>query len=139
MPLASVVMRIATWIVSGALALAFLVIGGSKVLSPPEAMQAMAAGVPVALLKIAGVAEVVGAVGLVLPAATRVLPILTPIAAAGLVVTMAGAVVTNVIIGAYPLVVQPLVLGLLAGFVAWARFGRCAITPRTSQGSAAVA
>jgi hypothetical protein len=39
----------------------------------------------------------------------------------------------NMALGAYPLVVQTVLLGLLAGFVAWARFGPAAIAPRGTQ------
>jgi hypothetical protein len=130
-------MRIATWIVSGLLALAFLFIGGIKVVTPTAELASTAAGVPVVLLKIAGFAEVLGAIGLVLPAATRVLPLLTPFAAVGLVLTMIGATITNIVIGLYPAAVPTVVLGLLAGFVAWARFGPAAIAARGAGGRAA--
>jgi hypothetical protein len=122
--------RIAVWIVSVLLALAFLFIGGVKVLMPVADMEAASGGVPVVLLKIAGVAEVLGALGLVLPAATRILPVLTPVAATGLVIVMIGATITDLALGHYSVAVQTVVLGLLAGFVAWARFGPAAIAPR---------
>lgn len=70
-----------------------------------------------------GVAELLGAVGLVLPAATGVATWLTPTAAVGLVVVMLGAVATHLRRREVPMVVPPLVLGLLAAFVAWQRFG----------------
>lgn len=92
----------------------------------------MTEGVPVVLLRIAGVAEVLGTVGLIAPAATRILPRLTPIAASGLVVTMIGATITNIIIGEYALVAQTVLIGALAGFVAWARFGHYAIAPKAT-------
>jgi uncharacterized membrane protein YphA (DoxX/SURF4 family) len=123
-------MRIAAWIVSVLLALAFLFIGGMKVMMSVAEMEATGQGVPVVLLKIAGFAEVLGALGLVLPAATRILPVLTPVAASGLVLTMVGATLTNIILGLYPIAAQTAVLGVLAGFVAWARFGPAAIAPR---------
>ena len=126
-------MRTAVWILSALLALAFLFIGGVKVVMPVADMEAASQGVPVMLLKIAGIAEVLGALGIILPAATRIMPVLTPIAAAGLAVTMTGATIINIGLGAYPLVVQTVLLGLLAGFVAWARFGPAAITPRGTQ------
>jgi hypothetical protein len=122
--------RIAVWVVSVLLALAFLFIGGMKVMMPVADLAAGSQGVPVVLLKIAGVAEVLGALGLVLPAGTRILPVLTPVAAAGLVFTMIGATVTNILIGLYPVAAQTVVLGVLAAFVAWARFGPAAIAPR---------
>lgn len=123
-------MRVAVWIVSILLAVGFLFIGGSKVVMSMEALASMAMGVPAVLLKTAGVAEVLGAVGLVLPAGTRILPVLTPLAASGLVVTMIGATVTNLVIGMPLIAVQTVVLGLLSGFVAWARFTRCRVEPR---------
>ena len=73
-----------------------------------------------AQIKLIGAAEVAGAVGLIIPPATGILPILTPIAAACLAVLMAGAV--NVHAGRGEDFIPPLVLGLLAAAVAVARF-----------------
>lgn len=126
-------MKYLVWIVSALLALAFLFIGGTKLLMSTADMAAASQGVPVILLRIAGTAEVLGALGLILPAATRILPILTPLAAVGLVVTMIGATITNVVVGTYPLAVQTVVLGLLAAFVAWARLTRQPVQPRASS------
>jgi hypothetical protein len=123
-------MRIAVWIVSVLLALAFLFIGGVKVVMPAADMVSASHGVPVVLLKIAGFAEVLGALGIILPAATRILPVLTPVAAAGLVLTMAGATITDISLGLYPVAAQTALLGVMAGFVGWARFGPAAIPPR---------
>jgi uncharacterized membrane protein YphA (DoxX/SURF4 family) len=123
-------MKITVWIVSALLALAFLGTGLVKLVMSTADLESMIEGVPVVLLRIAGVAEVLGAVGLIAPAATRLLPRLTPIAASGLVVTMIGATITNVIIGEYANVAQTVLLGALAGFVAWARFGPYAIAPK---------
>lgn len=128
-------MKYLVWIVSALLAAAFLVIGGIKVLTPSDALAASANGIPVILLKIAGTAEMLGALGLILPAATRIAPVLTPLAAAGLVATMIGATVANLIIGHYPVAVQTVVLGLLAAFVAWARFTRVPVQPRSARTS----
>jgi uncharacterized membrane protein YphA (DoxX/SURF4 family) len=115
-------MKIAVWIVSGLLAVTFLFTGLFKLFASTADLEASAQGVPVILLRIAGTAEVLGALGLILPAATRVLPILTPFAAAGLTLTMAGATITNVIIGEYAIMVQTVILGVLSGWVAWVRF-----------------
>lgn len=124
-------MKITVWVISALLALAFLFIGGIKLLIPTAEMELMSQGVPVILLRIAGVAEVLGALGLILPAVTRVAPVLTPLAAGGLVVVMLGAAIVNTVIGMYLVVIQTLVLALLAGFVAWARFTSQAVQPRT--------
>lgn len=123
-------MKITVWTVSGLLAVTFFFIGMMKVSTPAAELEVMAQGVPVFLLKIAGTAEVLGALGLILPAVTRVVPLLTPLAASGLVLTMIGATITNVITGQYAMIPMTVVLGLLAAFVAWARFGQYAVHPR---------
>lgn len=125
-------MKATVWIVSGLLALAFLFIGLTKVITPAAELEAMSAGVPVVLLKIAGTAEVIGALGLILPALTRVRPDLTPLAATGLVLTMFAAAITNVIVAQYTMIPLTVVLGGLAGFVAWARFGEYSIRSRSA-------
>lgn len=131
-------MKIAVWIGSGLLALVFLFVGGSKLLTPAAELQQMAQGVPVALMKLAGAAEVLGGIGLVLPAATRIMPVLTPIAAVGLVLTMVGATITDIAIGTPGGPVLPVVLGIFAALVAFARFGSCAVEPRSTIRSATV-
>lgn len=114
-------MKIAVWIVSGLLAVVFLFTGLFKLFASTADLEASAQGVPVTLLRIAGTAEVLGALGLILPAATRILPILTPLAAAGLALTMVGATITNLIIGEYALMVQTVLMGALAAWVGWVR------------------
>lgn len=123
-------MKYVVWTVSALLALAFLFTGVMKLGASTAELQATAQGVPVMPLRIAGAAEVVGALGLILPAATRILPALTPLAAVGLVVTMIGATVTNLVLGVYAVALQTIVLGILAGFVAWARLTRESVRPR---------
>jgi hypothetical protein len=77
---------------------------------------------PSGLRVFAGVAEGLAGLGLVLPWATGVLPWLTPLAAAGLVLIMAGAVVQHVPRREYPNIVFNLVLLLLAAVVAYVRW-----------------
>lgn len=117
-------MKYAVWIVSVLLALAFLVLGGMKAIASNADLVAMTNGVPAIMMRIAGIAEVLGAIGLILPAATRILPILTPLAAIGLVLTMLGATIANLVTGVPVAAVQTIVLGLAAAFVAWARLSR---------------
>ncbi|GAB4085782.1 DoxX family protein [Myceligenerans cantabricum] len=122
-------MKIAVWIVSALLALAFLFIGGSKAMSSPAALGEMSE-VPGVLMYIAGWAEVLGALGLILPAATRILPVLTPVAAFGLMATMIGAAVAEMSVGNGAAVPVVLILGVLAAFVGWARLGSAKVLPR---------
>jgi hypothetical protein len=119
----------ALWIVAGLLAAAYLIGGGLKVVMPKEKIAATgpsarwvedfsAGGV-----KTIGALEVLGAVGLVLPAVLGIAPVLVPLAALGLVVIMVGAVITRVRRHEFKYVVADLVYLALAGFVAWGRFG----------------
>ena len=77
---------------------------------------------PGLFLRFIGVAEVLGALGLTLPGLLRISPSLTPLAAAGLAVIMSGAVVVSLATGPLALALIPLAVGLLAAFVAYARW-----------------
>jgi hypothetical protein len=72
-------------------------------------------------VRLIGLLEVLGAIGLILPMALSILPILTGIAAVGLLLIMIGAVITHIRRGEMPLLVPPAVLGVLAAFVAVGR------------------
>lgn len=86
--------------------------------------------VPLALVRFIGASELGAAIGLLLPAATRVKPILTAWAGAGLATVMVLAIVFHLMRGEAPYITGPLILGLLASFVAWGRFTRAPIMPR---------
>jgi len=134
-------MNIALWIVQALLALAFGAAGAMKLATPVDELVAngmtYAAHVPVWVTKLAGASEVVGAVGLILPAALRIKPILTPMAAAGLVTVMLGAIATHVILGEWGALGGPVVLGVMAAFVAWGRFTARPIVPRSDAAASA--
>src|SRR3954469_9898172 len=83
-------MNRALWIVQGLLSALFLFAGGAKLAMPLDEIAA-ATGLPVAFIAFIAVAEILGAVGLVLPWALGIRPELTPLAAGGLVVIMIGA------------------------------------------------
>jgi hypothetical protein len=108
------------WIVQALLAALFLFAGGMK-LAMPAAALASQSPFPVEFLRFIGAAEVLGAIGLIVPAATRIRPTLTPLAAAGLTIIMIGAVVTTIIVGPPAPAVVPFVVGALAAFVAYGR------------------
>jgi DoxX-like protein len=109
------------WIVQGLLAALFLFAGGVKLVLPIEAMQQGPTALPGPFLRLIGVAEVSGAVGLVLPWALRIRPALTPLAASGLVVIMIGATTLTALGGAVAGALFPAVVGLLCGTVAYKR------------------
>lgn len=93
-------MTIALWVVNGLLALAFLGAGSMKLLKSREAIVAggmrWAEDVSPAGIKVIGAVELLGAIGLILPLLLNIAPVLAPIAAIGLVITMAVAVIVHV-------------------------------------------
>jgi len=93
-------MSTALWILNILLALAFLAAGAMKLTRTREALvaggMAWAADFEITTVKLIGAAQVVGAVGLVVPLATGIAPILTPLAAAGLALIMIGACVVHI-------------------------------------------
>lgn len=117
-------MNIALWIVSGLLAFAMVAAGGMKVAVPrAKLMEKMkwAKSWSDGQFKLLGLAEVLGGVGVIVPHATGIVPVLTPVAAVCLVVLMAGAVKTHVDLQESP--AAPAILALLGVFVALGRFG----------------
>lgn len=120
-------MNVVLWIVAGLLAAAFVAAGGTKLATPRKQLEPKMpwmADATDAQVKAIGAVEVLGALGLVLPAALDIAPVLTPLAAVGLALIMAGATVVHLRRGdGIAAAVPALVLGLLSLFVAWGRFG----------------
>jgi len=115
-------MSVTLWTIQGALALLFLFAGGSKLILPTTVLLAqMALPLPIWFIRFIGVIEVVGALGLVLPQLTRIKPFLTPLAACGLALEMVGATILTVIAMGVAPALFPLIVGLLAMFVAYER------------------
>jgi len=114
-------MNIALWITQALLAALFLFAGGMKLIMPIEEMTKEIA-MPGGFLRFIGVAEVLGAIGLILPWLLRIRPNLTPLAAAGLVIIMIGATAVTLISGDIPTALVPIAVGLLAAFVAYGRW-----------------
>lgn len=132
-------MKIVLWVISIVVAIGFLAIGGAKLVANGADLEQASQGAPVAVLRVAGATEVLGALGLVLPAATRILPVLTPVAAAALAVQMAAATVINIVVGEYSSIPTTVVLMLVTAWLAWMRFGRYAVRSRSGIGGAAPA
>src|SRR6266516_1295046 len=108
------------WIVQGLLALVFLFAGGMKLVLPIEELTAQLP-LPGLFVRFIGLAESLGALGLILPGLLRIRPSLTPLAAAGLVIIMIGATVTTLLTMDAAMALIPLVVGLLAASVAYGR------------------
>jgi hypothetical protein len=121
--------NVVLWVIQGLLAALFLFAGGMKLVVPLEMLKGPVP-LPGGLLRFIGVAEVLGAVGLILPALLRVRPGLTPVAAGGLVIIMTGAVTITLLGGGGAGALVPLAVGLLSAFVA---YGRLRLAPRVAR------
>jgi hypothetical protein len=123
-------MGVALWALQVLLGLAFLAAGGMKLAQPKEKLaqnnMAWVEDFSQGAMRLISALEVLGALGLVLPALTGVLPWLTPLAALGLALLMAGAVYTHLRRKEGSAVVPPAVLLLLAALVA---VGRSFVVP----------
>ena len=109
------------WIIQALLAATFLFAGGMKLALPLEALTAQTP-LPGAFIRFIGVAEVLGALGLILPGLLRIQQHLTPLAAAGLTAVMAGATVLTLTTATAGAALIPAIVGLLAAAVAYGRF-----------------
>ena len=122
----------ALWAAQGLLALLFLFTGGMKLVLPIAAMTRQMP-LPGLFLRFIGLAEVLGAIGLILPGLLRIRQELTPLAAAGLAVIMIGATaLTLSTAGAAP-ALMPLITGILAAFVAYGRWAPARSNPTVSN------
>ncbi len=122
-------MNLALWIVAGLLGVAYLFAGVGKLIMPKEKIATMSSSAgwvedfSAGGVKAIAALEVLAAVGLILPAALDIAPVLVPLAAMGLVMLMAGAVITRIRRHEFKFMVADLVYLALAGFVAWGRIG----------------
>jgi hypothetical protein len=115
------------WIAQGLVAFAMVSAGLMKVVRPKEELVkggfTWAETWSPTNVKLLGLAEVLGGIGLVVPWATHILPLLTPIAALCLFIIMCGAIRTHLNQQDGSKVVPAIVLTLLCAFIAWGRHG----------------
>lgn len=127
-------MNKALWGVQVLLALMFGMVGSMKAFTP---MAELAARMPAAaespewLVRFIGVSELAGAIGLIVPAATKIKPALTPLAAVGIMVIMVLAAGTHIMRGELAEVPINIVLFALAALVAWGRTSKVPIRAKT--------
>jgi putative oxidoreductase len=118
-------LHVALWIVQAALAAMFGFSGVLKLTRPLADLQQQMAwveAVPPLMVRFIGLAELAGALGVVLPIATGIRPFLTPLAALGLATIMVLALAFHVMRGEFGALPINLVLGSLAALVAWGRW-----------------
>ena len=119
-------MEIALWIAQGLLAFVMLMAGLPKLTQPREKLQermAYVEDVSDGSVKAIGGLEIVASLGLILPGIFGIATILTPLAALGVIVIQIGATVTHARRSETQMIFMNVVLILIAGFVAWGRFG----------------
>ncbi|MRH87519.1 DoxX family protein [Nocardia sp. SYP-A9097] len=119
-------MNVALWVVAIALGLAFALAGAAKSTQSKEQLHEKmpwVEDVSPAQLRLIGIVEALGGLGLILPAWTGIAPMLTPLAASGIALIMAFAAAVHVRRKEYAALPINAVLFLLAVFVAWGRFG----------------
>jgi putative oxidoreductase len=129
----STAINVTLWIVQLLLAVAFGMAGIMKSTQPiAELTAAMGwpGDLPSVVVRFIGASELAGALGLVLPSATRIRPLLTPLAAMGLVIVMLLAALFHISRGEWGALPVNVVLGGLAAFVAWGRLRKAPIFPR---------
>jgi DoxX-like family len=118
-------LNVGLWIVQGLLAALFLFAGSTKLILPIDVLMSMGSPNQIALpgwfIKFIGVAEVLGAIGLILPRLLRIRPGLTPLAATGLVIIMSGATSLTWVADGLTPASFPISVGLLAAFVTYGR------------------
>ena len=114
-------MNIVLWILQALLAAAFLAHGLLFLFPPPEIAAMMNASLPRWFQLCLGVAEILAAVGLILPGLTRILPWLVTWAAVGIMIVMVSATIYHVVRGEISSAAITLLLLAMAAFVAYAR------------------
>ena len=114
------IMTYPLWTVQGLLALLFLFAGGMKLVLPLEALTRQMP-LPGLFVRFIGLAETLGAMGLILPGLLRIQQGLTAVAAAGLMVIMIGTTGLTLVSGAVAPALVPMVVGLLSALVPYGR------------------
>jgi putative oxidoreductase len=126
-------LNLALWVVQFVLAALFGMAGFMKLTMPIDELAKnvpWVPEVPVALVRFIGASELAGALGLLLPALTRIKPILTPLAAIGLATVMLLAIPFHLSRGEASILYVPLTLGALAAFIAWGRWRKVPIASK---------
>jgi uncharacterized membrane protein len=131
-------MNIALWIIAGLLAIAYLTVGMMKIVRPYESIvanrnMAWAEDVAPAGVKVIGGIEIIGALGLILPQATGIAELLTPLAASGLIAFQLVASVVHARRRQYSNLPVNVVFAAAALFVAVGRFLHWPGAGRSSQ------
>ncbi|XOV94808.1 MAG: DoxX family protein [Bacteroidota bacterium] len=125
------ILNIVVWMTQSILAMVFLLAGSVKIFLPIKELAIQmdfVKYVPVFLTRFIGIMEVLGGLGLMIPSMFEIKPLLTPLAAIGLMVDMVLAVIFHVSRGEFSTIGFNILLAVVAVFVAWARYKKVPIT-----------
>lgn len=126
-------LNVALWVSQGLLAAMFIMAGTNKCFQTIDELSKMlpwATQVPEGLVRFIGISELLGGLGLLLPSILRIKPILTPIAAIGLVTIMVFASIFHISRGETSVIGINFVIMAIALFVAWGRIKKVPIAPK---------
>src|SRR5215213_145738 len=124
------VANIALWVLQFLMAALFFWHGQLMAFPPAEMVAMINENIGEGLRVFIGVAEILAAIGLILPGLTRILPFLTPLAAAGLMIVMSSATVLHVYRGETASAISALVIFVLVSIVAYTRWKVAPVAPR---------
>jgi hypothetical protein len=130
MSTAARVLNIALWMLQALLAVLFLWHGQFMAFPPADMVAMINANMGSGLRVFIGVAEILAAAGLILPGLTRILPALTALAAAGLMIVMSSATVFHLVRGETASAISAVVIFLLVSVVAYTRWKVAPIAAR---------
>ena len=125
--------NISLWVAQGLLAAMFLMAGVMKLTQPIDTLSASVPWVstsPLMLVRFIGFSELMGGIGLLLPAMLRIKPKLTAWAAAGLAIIQILAIPFHISRGESSVIGMNIILMLVAIFIAWGRFKKAPIQPK---------
>lgn len=126
-------LNIALWVAQVLLAAMFLMAGIMKATQPIEELSQSMTWVndfSAGMVKFIGISELLGGIGLLLPALLRIKPIFTPLAALGLFIIMVLAFIYHISNAEYQALGINLILGAIAVFIAWGRYKKAPIQPK---------
>ncbi|HAW80187.1 MAG: DoxX family protein [Balneola sp.] len=126
-------LNIALWVAQVLLAAMFLMAGIMKATQPIEELSQSMTWVndfSAGMVRFIGISELLGGIGLLLPALLRIKPIFTPLAALGLFIIMVLAFIYHISNAEYQALGINLILGAIAVFIAWGRYKKAPIQPK---------
>jgi putative oxidoreductase len=126
-------LNITLWIVQGLTAALMLMSAFMKIATPIPELSAKwkwTGELPQQVVRMLGIVDLLGGIGIILPAILKIKPGLTPLAAVGVVLLMISATVFHISRGESSVIAFNIILMLFASFIAWGRYKKLPILPR---------